>query len=170
MRRLPELRRAGFISRTHGYKGQLRLVVEETIKHEEWDWIFVEIDKKPVPFFVEDFLGPDDAPLVKLKGLENDQDASKLNGHSFFLPVDWMHEADPLPDLLNFQIQNPQGQIIGFVSNVIEGQLQDILVAQIRGQEVLIPWHEEFILEVDEEKSIVLAAIPQELIDLNEAD
>lgn len=167
---MPELRRAGFISRTHGYKGQLRLIVEENITYEKWDWIFVEIDKKPVPFFVEDFSGIDDAPLVKLKGLESDQDASQLNGHAFFLPADWMQQEEPLPNLLNFQIQNIRGQVIGIVSDFIEGPLQDLLVAQIRGQEVLIPWHDEFILEVDEEKSMLTVSIPEDLIELNQAE
>ena len=86
---------------------------------------------------------------------------------------------DPAPDEdswyadeligLSVRQENTEGQMLGEVSNLITGEAQDLLEVRLTGgREVLVPFVEEIVPEIDEENGIVVITPPPGLLELNQ--
>lgn len=56
---------------------------------------------------------------------------------------------------------------LGPIVDVREMPMQDLLVVERKGEEVLIPFVDEFVVNVDEDEGIVRLRVPQSLLSLN---
>ena len=61
--------KVGFVLKTHGYKGFLKIVIDDE-DFEPNDFLLIEINQKFVPFQIESYNPQSD--LIKLKGFDSD--------------------------------------------------------------------------------------------------
>ena len=94
---------AGSVDKTHGTKGELRisLTTDKSFK----EWAFLEIQGKPVPFYIQS-LQPtfDDGALLKLRDINSVEKASEFVGRTLrwsFHP--FYHEPAELDDMIRTQ-------------------------------------------------------------------
>lgn len=167
MSSLPSLVRIGFIQKPHGYKGQLRCVIEEDIILHKGEWIFVQIEQKPVPFFIESIEGMADHPVLKLKHVSSETEASKFSGFDIYYPGEPSTLSFKPEHLIGFTVLNPEENPVGVVRDYLEHPGQSLLLVSIDNQEVLVPVHEHFIVDLSEEEQWIMLDIPDELIHLN---
>ena len=74
--RREDFREAGTLAKVHGPKGELRFLPDYQLTLKEW--VFLSIKGKPVPFFIESVKGSDDAPIIKLRYIEDTFEAEKF--------------------------------------------------------------------------------------------
>ena len=74
----------GFVSRKHGYKGHVNIMLETPAKHNEIAYMFIELNGGLVPFFIDSFrLKKENIGLVKFEDLDSEKEAQKLVGKKF---------------------------------------------------------------------------------------
>lgn len=164
-----ETQSCGYVSTVHGVKGQLKVVLEQSIKLQEGTWCFLEFQKKPVPFFMEECWVNDDTAVLKLKGIDTPEQAAELRNKAFMLPVEQLGDLaqeDTSDSFLGFTVWLVNGIELGEVKDVFDNSGQ-ILLDVKRGEEsYLVPFHEDWLESLDPEEKKLLLEVPEGLLDL----
>ena len=124
--------------------------------------VFIEFDGLPVPFFFDSFTprGTRRA-LVTLTGVRSLADAEELVGKAVWLDG---YEEDEEKGILGWTLLDASGKEVGTIADFedIPGNL--CLVVETPAGETLIPFHEDLLLEQDEEKRTIRMTIPDGLL------
>ncbi|MFC7491791.1 MULTISPECIES: ribosome maturation factor RimM [unclassified Knoellia] len=103
--------------------------------------------------------------------------AESLRGTQLFLDADTVDEAESDEDdgwyehdLVGLAVHDPEGVVLGEVTGLVIGAVQDLLeVRLVDRREVLVPFVEAIVTEVDTEAGHVVVDAPAGLFDLDEA-
>ena len=165
--------RIGIINKPHGVHGELLFTFDDDIfDRVEADYIICMMDGILVPFFFESYrFRSDTTALIKLKGIDTEQQAKRMTNVEVFFPKD---HAEELEDneltwsyFVGFLINDVNKGDIGKVTDVDNSTINTLFVVDYKGTEILIPAQEDFIVDLDREKRIITMQIPEGLLDLN---
>ena len=160
----------GIISKKHGYKGDIniKLDVNASQKFRELDYLFIDLNGSIVPFFISSLRFKNNKiALVKFEDVNDEYSANSLIGKSTYLPLDLLDENErPLQALINFQVFDKNHGELGQVIAIQENNLQDLMVIDFKGTEVLIPFVENYIESIDNKKKEIHLKTPDGLVDL----
>ena len=167
--------KAGYIQKTHGVKGELVIRFEEEFYEavEESSVLFLEIDGLLVPFFPEeDGIRHKSAQtlIVKFDWIDDEQKARELIGTAVYVNEECVPEAEEVTpsQLMRFKVFDQQKEEIGPITAVNDYAGNVLLSVSYRGNEVLIPFNHELLVEVDEENHILYLNIPEGLLELDD--
>lgn len=169
-----ELIKIGFIQKNQGFQGQLKLSLSALLlkKNKFPSFIWMYQWGKPVPFFVTQCKWQDEkSALIYLEDVNTEQEANKLKNETCFVSeadYEQFFEAHPSYDyLLDLVVVDKTDGQLGFIVEVLENDNgHDTLVVQHPKGEILIPFVDEMIVEIDEEQGQVLVDLPEGLLDL----
>ena len=132
--------------------------------------VFVEFDGLPVPFFFESFTRRgNNRALVHLTGVRTLADADELAGRDVFIDAS---DEDDEEDIIGWTVLDATGTVVGKVRDYedIPGNLCIWVERDARsesgmtGKEVLLPLHDDLILEVNPETETIMLEIPDGLL------
>ena len=159
--------RVAQVLKSNGTDGELLLsffdVAPEDIDLQEP--VFIEFDGLPVPFYFESFTPRgNNRALVRLTGVRSLKDADELAGQSVY--ADYFEEEEE-EDLVGWTLCNADGQTVGTVVDYEDIPGNPCLwVQRPDGEEVLIPFHEDFIVSMEESTQTITMSIPEGILDL----
>lgn len=165
--------RIGIINKPHGVHGELLFTFDDDIfDRVEADYIICMMDGILVPFFFESYrFRSDTTALIKLEGIDTEQQAKRMTNVEVFFPKD---HAEELEDneltwnyFVGFLINDVNKGDIGKVTDVDDSTINTLFVVDYKGTEILIPAQEDFIVDLDREKRVITMQIPEGLLDLN---
>ena len=165
--------RIGIINKPHGVHGELLFTFDDDIfDRVEADYIICMMDGIMVPFFFESYrFRSDTTALIKLEGIDTEQQARRMTNVEVFFPKD---HAEELEDneltwnyFVGFLINDVNKGDIGKVTDVDDSTINTLFVVDYKGTEILIPAQEDFIVDLDREKRVITMQIPEGLLDLN---
>lgn len=125
--------------------------------------VFIYFDGLPVPFYFSTFTprGTSRA-LVHLTGVHCLKDAEELVGAAVW--ADYFEEEDA-DDFIGFTVKDGRGAPVGTVSDYEDIPGNTCLwVRRADGSEVLLPFHEDLLLDVDEKTGTLTMSIPEGLL------
>ena len=157
----------GYISRKHGYKGDVNIKLETPAKHKELAHMFIELNGGLVPFFIDSFrLKKENIALVKFEDVDSEEDAQALVGKKVFLPLELLDESqqNELAALIGFEVIDSKHGNIGKVTDILDNTAQELFQIKNEEREFLIPITEEFIQKI--ENNTIYLQTPEGLIDL----
>jgi 16S rRNA processing protein RimM len=154
----------GRIIKAHGRNGECSILldVSNPEEYKELESVFVELNKKPVPFFIEKIqLGHNNKAIVKFEGIDTAEEAANIAGSQLFLPLDVLPELKGkkfyFHEVIHFKALHINKTEIGIIQDVFELPSHPILQIIQNGKEILIPVTDETIVEVNRiEKNIIL--------------
>jgi 16S rRNA processing protein RimM len=127
--------------------------------------VFITFDGLPVPFYFESFQprGTRRA-LVRLTGVRSLKDADELAGSAVY--ADYFEEEGE-EDFTGWQVRTPEGVAVGSVTGHedIPGNLC-LWVERPDGRQVLLPFHEELVVSIDESSRTLGLQLPDGILDL----
>ena len=157
----------GYVSRKHGYKGSVNIMLETPAKHKELAHMFIELNGGLVPFFIDSFrLKKENIALVKFEDVDSEEDAQALVGKEVFLPLELLDESqqNELAALIGFEVIDSKHGNIGKVTDILDNTAQELFQIKNEEREFLIPITEEFIQKI--ENNTIYLQTPEGLIDL----
>tara|TARA_B100000609_G_C17154135_1_gene402528 strand:+ start:500 stop:1009 length:510 start_codon:yes stop_codon:yes gene_type:complete len=157
----------GYVSRKHGYKGDVNIMLETPAKHKELAHMFIDLNGRLVPFFIDSFrLKKENIALVKFDDIDSEQEAQKLVGKEIYLPLELLDQKqqNELTALIGFDVVDAVHGNIGTVWDIFDNTAQKLFQIKNKEQELLIPITEEFIQKI--ENNTIFIQTPQGLIDL----
>jgi 16S rRNA processing protein RimM len=163
----------GRISKVSGYNGTVSVKLEKSFFDNipEMESVFLEIDGKPVPFFISfsEYSGGDLLKL-KFKGYDSFEKVSEYTGCRIFLTTfsEEKSAAASPESISGFKVILKNKELIGTVKETIQNPGQDLLnIISPEGKEILIPFHEAFILKISTKNKSILVELPEGLTDIN---
>lgn len=166
----------GNVSKTYSFRGEVIVFIDDRDPHkyEELESVFVDINNKLVPFFIDQirFDRKGAFARVKFEGVDSESAAQALVKKELYLPLSMKPEGEdeePNPeDLVGYAVNDADLGALGEVIYFIEHQSNPLLeVSGDRGN-ILIPFHDEFILGINHDSKTIEVEIPEGLIGLND--
>ncbi len=163
----------GRIIKISGFEGAVTVKLEKFFsgKSDHIESVFLEIEGRPVPFFISEYeFSGADILKIKFEGYNSSERVSEFVGCRVFLtspPHTSDKEEDP-ESLVGYRILTEDNSLLGTVKEVISNPGQLLLnVSSPEDKEILIPFHEDFIVDIDSEKKVLIMNIPEGLTEIN---
>ena len=162
---IDELVLFGTISKPFSFRGQL--IVYSNFNSISSNTVFVKIDDSYVPFkLVNSSLHKKNLFKFKLSGINDEEKAKSLLKKEVYIKKDELvKNEDSLDFLINFTLYNKKvfiGPIISTMSRIG----QDLIVVDYKNKNVLIPFTEQLITNIDKEEQILEMDLPNGLLQI----
>jgi 16S rRNA processing protein RimM len=173
MLELKDFMPVGVLTRTHGIGGEIILWSQalETEAIHEMEWVFVEIDGLPVPFFVfhiRDF--QEDKMILQFETVTTEAQARELKGCKLFVPARKRAGKRPrdtsFAPLKGYKVWDEKQGELGIADELMEIAGNPLLKIISGNKELLIPAHPDIILEINDAKKLIRIHAPEGLTDL----
>ena len=128
--------------------------------------VFIYFDGLPVPFYFESFQEKGrNRALVRLTGVSSLKDAEELVGQGIFLQADALDgEEEGFEALIGWMLLDKNREEIGEITDFEDIPGNPCLYVETSRGQIMIPLHEELILEVDEERQQLVMDVPAGLL------
>ncbi len=171
MIRKEEVFKIGVINKPHGIKGEVSFTFTDDIfdRVEDCDYLVLLLDGIMVPFFMEEYrFKSDSTVLVKFEGIDTAEAARKFTNVEVYYPKKYMEETEEISSwnfFVGYKVQDVTHGVLGEITDVDDTTMNVLFVIEQEGEELLLPAHEEFIVDLDRKKHILIVDIPEGLLE-----
>lgn len=174
MIRTEDVYKIGKLTRTHGLKGEINFQFTDDVwERVDADYLICEIDGILVPLFIEEYrFKSDSTALVKFEDLDSADAVQFLVNCEVFLEKKYQEELGEDEVSLNYfigftMLDGDSGTEIGTITDIDDNTENWLfIVKRPDGNEVMIPAHEEFISDIQQEEKRMVMDLPLGLLDL----
>jgi len=161
--------RIGKAINTHGLKGELKIESSsdfDDLRYEKGNTVYLYWNGEYLPFTVATYRVHKGYSLVSFEGYQDINLIEQYKGALVCIPKDERHELEEgeyyMDELIGLMAEDEAGRHIGEVIDVEEtnGAQNNLVIRKDDGSEVLVPYVDEFIKDVNlEVKSITIHVI-----------
>ncbi len=161
----------GNIIKAHGLAGEVQLYLDVDFpqEYENLESIFILLNNKLVPFFIESIQINATKALVAIEGINSREEAEELGNKPVYLPLSFLPKLPEdkyyYHEVAGYDFYD-HGKLIGKVVNVIDLSAQPLLTIEVEGKEVLVPLQDDIVTKVDKEKMKIEARLPDGLLEI----
>jgi 16S rRNA processing protein RimM len=165
----------GTLGKPHGISGAFRFSLALELKDAGNFPKVLFIDQKgsPLPYFVASVTVSDNGEegIISFEEVTTREATRSIANSELLLKekdVDRYFEEEEEDEwlaLIGYTLQGEDGTVLGEITNVIDNTIQPVAVFSLNGNEIMVPLAEELIVEIDDEKEVVILRIPEGLIE-----
>jgi len=162
----------GYISKTRGLKGEVQLFFEfDDYKSLDLGVLFLQVNGNLVPYFVErSNVLPNRTAYLFFEDVDHIDNAQALVRKQVYLPNEKRPERDPddfrLTDLKGYTAIDKTHGVLGEITEVHQYPQQHVAAVMYKGNEVLFPLTNEWLLSIDKGNNTIEVDLPDGLIDI----
>ncbi|MBU2546954.1 MAG: ribosome maturation factor RimM [Proteobacteria bacterium] len=162
----------GRVTQPHGVQGELR-IRPYTESIDSFDLFHQVYLRRPGGVEeLADVVGArphKDLVLVKIKGIRSRDQAEALAGAELLVRREWLPSLEPdeyyWVDLIGLDVYDQADHHLGRVRNILSTQADDLLVVVDDDREVLLPFRDEIVRDVDLEAGRLRVSPPEGLLE-----
>ncbi len=160
----------GYVSKTHGLKGEVTAIFETEIEWDGFTSLFLDSRGSLVPYFIEKISGTAGKPFIKLEGIQTLAQASELKGCSIYTAKSVRQKLKRGEfyddEVVGFNVEDKNWGPLGHVKE-IQSQGANRLMVIIHGaKEILVPVNAPFIKSLNKTKKLIQLELPEGFLDL----
>jgi 16S rRNA processing protein RimM len=159
----------GYISKTHGLKGHVILRLNEYIQIDEGiKSVFLDLNGSQVPYFIEECRPNNTGYILKLETIDTVDTSKKLIGKKAFALADFiLEDEESMNEFVGYAIIDTRLGNIGNISEVDE-KTDNVIIKVIHpsGVEIILPFNDDFIVEIDDDLKTIEFNAPEGLIEM----
>ena len=162
----------GKIVKTHGLKGEVTLRVDDdNVDYGDGlKYVMLDVEGAKIPYFITKCVLQDKKIFASFSDFDTLEKAEALVGKSVYLPLSMRPELEDgeilVEDLKGFEVIDSVKGNIGEITGVMENPTQCVLQILMNGKEILIPFHDDLVEELDIEAKTLRINAPEGLIDM----
>ncbi len=164
----------GKIVKKYSFKGEvvLKLDTDEPDIYENLDAVFLDLNKKMLPFFIKKSLLQKGNQLrVQFEDVHNEEDANAILKTDVYLPLNLLPKLSGnrfyFHEVIGFVLEDVYFGEIGIISSINDKTAQSLFVVEKGGKEILVPMIDDFIKKIDRQNKKVIVETPEGLIEMN---
>lgn len=164
----------GFVSKTQGYKGKviLYLDVDDSMLYKALDSVFIQQDKKLIPFFIEEITILDKGfARVKFQDVDDEESAQRLVKNGLYLPLEQLPDLGPdrfyYHEIIGFEVLDLNQGAIGPVIEIMDIPGNPQVISKHQNETVYIPISDPFYRGIDKSRKELFVELPEGLIEAN---
>ena len=162
---IEECFKIGYISKTHGLKGEVTAVFENEFELSELSSLFLEFNGSLVPYFVEKITGKGDKPFLKFESIDTQSQASALKGCSIYLPKSIRPKLKRGQfyddEVVGFLVEDEAAGELGIVEEVQGAGKNRLITIKYNQKEILVPINSPFIKSVNKLQRTIKLKLPE---------
>jgi 16S rRNA processing protein RimM len=161
----------GKITRTHGTRGELKVLPGEGSSGawREAEVVFLGSES----FRVRSVRGGGRFAILALEGVDTLESAEALKGRQVFVSRDQLPEAEPgsfyAGELEGLTVVTAQGRVLGVLEEIFDNGAHEIYVVRDKAKEILLPVVDGVVVEVDLDAGRMVVEPPQGLPGLSQS-
>lgn len=164
----------GQTKKAHGAQGELKVEIKGSFLEDffEAKVIFVKVQGKPVPYFIEGIRDAGDL-LLKLEDVDSPAQAKELSAKEIFLRASEVREAldeeaseVSFAECAGYTLEDVNHGSIGLIQEVLEYPQQELALLNYGGKDILIPLHPYLVVSLDKELKKLVLHLPEGLLEL----
>ncbi len=162
----------GYVIKKHGTKGEVSVYLDVDYPEEytNLESVFVEINQKLVPFFIDTIQIRDNKAVIRFEDVDTQDQAAELKSKKLYLPLTTLPDLEEgqfyYHQIIDYSMIDENMGNIGHVVSVVVSDRQDLLVVSYKGKEVLVPINEEVVGKADHENREITVNLPEGLLDV----
>ena len=165
----------GYVVKTHGLKGEVTIAIngysiEDLASIQKIHPLFIEIDKRLVPYFIQSISASGTKAIVKFDDVNSVEDASKLVKRSLYLSKEVRPKAQRGEfyddEIVHFNVTDEEVGPLGQIVEVVQAGPNRLLSLNYEGREVLIPVNSPFIKRINKSKKLITVNLPEGFLDI----
>ncbi|MBR5689160.1 MAG: 16S rRNA processing protein RimM [Prevotella sp.] len=168
-----EVYRIGRIGKPHGVKGEMNFMfTDDVFDRTDSDYLIIEVEGLLVPFFIEEYrFRSDETALLKLCDIDTQEQARQFTNCDVFFErskADTPDDELTWAQIVGFRIVDENnGKIVGEIV-AVDDSTENILfeIETSKGNQILIPAHDELIVQIDADKRQIKMTLPEGIFDL----
>ena len=155
----------GYISKTHGLKGEVTAVITEPLELDSVESVFIELKGSLVPYFIQSFSDRGDKAFIKFEDVNTAELAASLKGSALYLSKTvrpTLKRGEFYNDeVVGFAVEDETEGNLGLLKQVIQSGPSRLLEIDYHGKDVLIPVNGPFIKSVNKSKKLIKVSLPE---------
>lgn len=155
----------GYISKTHGLKGEVTAVFTEPIELDSVESVFIEMKGSLVPYFIQSFSDRGDKAFLKFEDVNTAEQAANLKGSTLYLNKTVrpsLKRGEFYNDeVVGYTVEDETEGKLGLLKQVIQSGPSRLLEIDYNGKDVLIPVNGPFIKSVNKGKKLIKVSLPE---------
>jgi 16S rRNA processing protein RimM len=165
----------GYVVKTHGLKGDVTVslngyTVEDLASLGEQYPLFIEKDKRLIPYFIQSISPSGTKAIVKFDDVNSVEEAAKLVKRSLYL----QREARPKSqrgefyddEIISFMVTDETLGPLGTIDEVVQAGPNRLLLLEHNGKEVMIPVNGPFIKRINKSKKQITVDLPEGFLEI----
>lgn len=172
----------GTITKVHGLKGEMNVSVSDAVFDEvkKCPYLVCQMDGIFVPFFIESYRWRGNASiLLKLEDIDTLDQAETFCGQTLYFDrrcfstkeaKAYDAQAEEDKGLIGYRIEDQTLGDLGEITDINDMTANVLFLVDHDGEELMIPAAEELVLEIDDERKVVVMDLPVGLVNLDEAE
>jgi 16S rRNA processing protein RimM len=157
----------GKIVNTHGIRGEVRVISKTDFAEERYEpgntlYIFKEGSNEPIEVIVDTHRVHKNFDLLTFEGMHSIQDVEQFKGSLLKVDENQLTELDEgefyFHEIIGCQMFTDQGEEIGTIREILATGANDVWVVKRKvGKDLLVPYIEDIVREINvEEKKVVI--------------
>ncbi len=155
----------GYISKTHGLKGEVTIVFTEPIETGTLESLFIELKGSLVPYFIKYISDRGDKAFVKFDDVDTPEQAAALKSSALYISRSMrpgLKRGEFYNDeVIGFAVEDEMEGSLGTVKTVIQSGPSRLLEINFYGKDILIPVNGPFIKSVNKSKKTIKVNLPE---------
>ncbi|MFZ6010518.1 MAG: ribosome maturation factor RimM [Bacteroidota bacterium] len=162
----------GFILKPHGLKGGVTVSLDDNGPEDlsTLDSLFIEKNKRLVPYFIESISVRGDKAFVKLEDVDTPEASKAVSKCAVYLPKSTRPKSGRGEfyddEVVGFEVIDEELGSLGKVFEVAQAGPNRLLAVDHDGKEVLIPINSPFIISVNKSKKKITVQLPDGFLDI----
>ena len=161
----------GSIVKTHGNRGELILKFDNNLFFDtKKELVFIDINGELIPFFIHEYIQRTiTTAIVKFDYIDDLVKAGEFVDCPIYFPkkdLSLSKQNEEEHKIIGFTVVDKHFGEVGEINEVVNIKNNPLLVILRKKKEVLFPFNEKFIEDIDEVKKLVKVDMPDGLIDL----
>lgn len=160
----------GYVSKIHGLKGEIQAYFDVDVpeNYKKLESVFVDIDNRLVPFFIERLTVSGNKAVIKFEEIESIESADALKNKALYLPLNKLPALKDsqfyFHEIIGYSVKDQREGLLGDIVTIYNLPHQDLIAMQYKEREVLIPLVDDVVLSVNHELKQVEVALPDGLL------
>tara|TARA_B100000767_G_scaffold107684_1_gene103200 strand:- start:1058 stop:1588 length:531 start_codon:yes stop_codon:yes gene_type:complete len=164
----------GTIVSKFSFKGEVlaKLDADNPQDYINLESVFVLQGNKLIPFFIQNAqLQKSSLLRIQFEDIDSDSEAELLIKKELYLPLTQLPDLKGnqfyYHELIDFKVKENKGKTIGYLRSVNDQTAQALFeIIDDKQRLILVPVHDDFIIKVDRENSILILDLPDGLLDI----
>lgn len=165
-----DLTYVGFVSKPHGFKGEVLIALETTDADqlEGIKYLFILLEGLPVPYRIDSSRLKSGNLLIHFEDISKEEDARALTGKQVYAEKHLIEESETedFTELNGYTAIDSAAGLIGVIEGIDEYPMQLIARCDFRGKEILFPLNETIVQAIDHDLKTVTIRLPDGLLDV----
>lgn len=161
----------GLVLKPHGLKGEVTISLDADAPDVgELESVFVEMDNRLVPYFIEAISVRDTKAYVKFEDVNTPEEAKAISKSALYLPKSTRPKAGRGEfyddEIIGFEVNDETAGPLGKVTTIVDAGTNKLLVIHEGEKEVLIPVNGPFITSINKSKKKISVDLPEGFLDI----